>query len=146
MLDTETCIAYLRIYVIMMLIIGLIVIVIANLLLLGIKLIFKFSEKKVWIIGNIALLAIFIALIVPACLDISQESFYTIEDVVDIETDIHIYKSRSHVIVKTKNGDTYELYNSLMDTEFLNQSSFPGTVTYAKHSGLMLEYLPDSIE
>jgi hypothetical protein len=46
LLDIETCTAYLWIYVKMMLIIGLIIIILVNLLLLAIKLIFKFSEKK----------------------------------------------------------------------------------------------------
>ena len=146
MLDIETCTAYLWIYVKMMLIIGLIIIILVNLLLLAIKVIFKFSEKKVWIITNIVLFSIFVALIAPACLDINQEAYYTIENVINIETDITANKSSKYLLITTKDGDTYELYDYLIDTQSVNQSSFPGTVIYAKHSKLMLEYLPYSIE
>lgn len=128
----------------MMLVIGLVIITAINLLLLSIKCFCHFNEKKVWIVANILIFAIFVALVLPALIDINQKSFYTIENVINIETDITANKSSKYIMITTNDGTTYELYDYLIDTEALNDSTFPGTVVYAKHSRLMLEYLPTS--
>jgi beta-lactamase regulating signal transducer with metallopeptidase domain len=125
---------------------GLIILIIINLLLLLIKYACHFSEKKVWIITNITILFIFIALIVPACIDINKQSFCTIENVTSIDTDITANKSSKYILIETGNGETYELYDYLIDTQSIQDAAFPGTVIYAKHSKLMLEYLPQSTE
>lgn len=130
----------LLIYIIVILLMGLIFFAIGNLVLLLLKITRIFYEKKVWIAANLIGTLILAASISPAILDISQASYCTITNVVKIEVEITANNSGKYILITDQNGSVYTCYDFLIDTESLKNANYPGTVVYAKHSKLMLDY------
>lgn len=99
-----------------------------------------FREPKIWIIANVMGFIILTALITPALLDVFTESYYIIENVVDIDADYSANNSTKYILIKDKDGKVYTCYDFLIDKDSLKDINYPGMAIYAKHSKLLLCY------
>ena len=114
--------------------------VVANLIFFVLKISKVFYEKSAWIITNLVGIAIYAAHVGPAVLDVCQSSYCEISDVVRIEVEFKANNSDKYILITDKNGEVYTCYDFLLDTEALKHINYPGSVIYAKHSKLMLDY------
>lgn len=136
MLDYEVFRAELGAYVIAMLIVAGAVLAAGNVLLLLLKLTKVFSERKVWILGNLVGLAILLANIAPVCLDIAQASYREIPNVVKIER--HNSKYDDQLLLTDSSGQVYTCRDDLVDESVLENPEYPVVAIYAQHSKLLL--------
>ena len=125
-------------------VIALVIFVTTNLLLLALKTCNVFYEKKVWLLINLVCILIFLAIVIPVILDICQSCYCEVADVVKIEVEVKANNSSKYIIVTDSTGKTYTCYDYLVNTELLKNVSYPGTVVFAKHSKLMLDYFPQN--
>lgn len=134
----------LLIYIAVIFLVALVIFAVGNLGFCILKISRVFYEKKVWIVANLAGVLILSASVFPAILDISQSSYCIITNVVNIEVEYKANNSNKYVLITDQNGVVYTCYDFLIDTESLKNVDFPGTVVYAKHSKLMLDYYANS--
>lgn len=113
-----------------------------NLLFFTLKTCKVFYEKKVWILVNLVCILIFLVIVTPTILDVSQNSYCEVSNVVKIEVEFKANNSSKYILVTDSTGKTYTCYDFLVNTESLKNITYPGTVVFAKHSKLMLDYFP----
>ena len=140
LLNIEVFQAELQLYIIVVLFITIIFGIIINLLFGILKVRKILYEAKVWILTNLVIIAIAVVHIFPVGLDIYQSSYCTISNVIEME--ISYSKGFTSILVTDSNGTVYDCDAGMIDEEIVDNASYPGTVIYAKHSGLMLRYYP----
>lgn len=126
-------------------VVALVVFAVINLLFFILKTCNVFYEKRVWLLVNLVGILIFLAIVVPVLLDVSQNSYCKVLDVVKIEVEFKANNSSKYILVTDSKGKTYTCYDFLVNTESLKNVSYPGTVVFAKHSKLMLDYIPQDV-
>lgn len=134
----------LTIYILIVVAISLLLFAIVNLVFYVLKVCKVFYEKRVWLLTNLVGMLILLASIGPAMLDIYQSSYCKIRHVVNIEVEFKANYSDKYILVTDKDGVVYTCYDFLIDTEAIKNVEYPGTVVYAKHSKLMLDYYTES--
>lgn len=126
----------------MIVIIALLVLITINLLFFALKTCKVFYEKKIWLLVNLVCILIFLVIVIPVILDVSQNSYCEVSNVVKMEVEFKANKSSKYILVTDSTGKTYTCYDFLVNTESLKNIAYPGTVVFAKHSKLMLDYFP----
>lgn len=128
------------IYILIIGVIAFLLFAVVNLIFYFLKRTKVFYEKKIWISVNLTGFSILVVLVIPAILDIFQSSYFEISNVVDIQTEVKANYSDKYILITDNDGAVYTCYDFLINTETLQNVDYPGTVVYAKHSKLMLDY------
>ena len=142
MLDVETYRILLMAHLVAVSAAAVILFVLGNLLLLILKISKVFHERSVWLLANGIGLLVLAVTVIPVALDVQEESYCVVENVVSIECLRDKYGES--ILITDQVGNVYTCQDYLGDAEALESIVFPGTVVYAKHSKLMLDYYVDN--
>lgn len=138
--NVENYTSDLLVYIAMVFVFALVGFFIVNLAFWILRVCKLFYEKRVWVLVNAVLAILVVVYVVPAVLDVCQSSFFTIENVVKMETDFIANGSSKYILVTDESGKVFTCYDRLIDTKSLETATYPGTVVYAKYSKMMLDY------